>query len=234
MKIRVIDFETTGVPPDAAICQIGQCDVTINDGKVTVGMPSAMFVNPGRPIPPEARAVHHIRDRDVEHAPSVDRGLIQLMDGPPDVFCAHNAKFEREFYTGGNVPWICTRKVGMRLWPDAPNFQNQTLRYFLGIDGGYDFQAELAMPPHRAGPDCYITAHLVARALTAQPIEQLIEWSNQPSLLPGAINFGKHKGVLWSQCDSSYLEWMTRQPDMDEDKVFTARHWLNRRRSDAR
>lgn len=235
MKIRVLDFETTGMPPDAALCQIGQCDVTVGvGGNVTVGMPSAMFVNPGRPIPPEARGVHHIRDRDIEGAPSPDVGLMQLMAGPPDVFCAHHMKFDREFFSGAAVPWICTEKIGMRLWPDAPNFKNQTLRYFLGIDGAYDFQSELAMPPHRAGPDTYITAHLLARALAMQPIAQLIAWSNQPSLLPGAINFGKHKGVLWSQCDTSYLEWMTRQPDMDEDKKFTSKYWLERRRVDSR
>src|ERR1700727_1277829 len=27
MLLRVIDFETTGMPPDAALCEIGWCDV---------------------------------------------------------------------------------------------------------------------------------------------------------------------------------------------------------------
>lgn len=234
MRLRVMDLETTGMEPTDAVVQIGQCDVTLIDGKATVGMPSAMFVNPGRPIPPEARAVHHISEKDVTGAPTVDIGFLQLMAGPPDVFCAHNMKFDRQFFSGAYVPWICTRKIAMRLWPDAPNYQNQTLRYFLDVDNVEGFESWQAMPPHRAGPDTYITAHVLAKALERESVDQLIEWSNQPSLLPGAINFGKHKGVLWSQCDPSYLEWMARQPDMDEDKVFSAKHWLARRRADAR
>lgn len=234
MLIRVCDLETTGLPPDAAICQIGQCDVVLDDddhGPPHVGMPSAIFVNPGRPIPPEARAIHHIRDRDIAHAPSVDTGLMQLMAGAPDVFCAHNAQFERAFFEG-NGKWICTRKVAMRLWPEAPNFQNQTLRYLLDVDGSHEFESHLAMPPHRAGPDTYVTAHILARAIcTGTSIDQMIEWSNQPSLLPGNINFGKHKGTAWSQLPSDYLNWMCGAQDMDEDKKFTAKYWLDRQRS---
>ncbi|GAC1572623.1 MAG: hypothetical protein NVS3B5_01570 [Sphingomicrobium sp.] len=236
MKIRVTDFETTGLPPEAAICQIGHCDVMVDDdGRgPRVGVPSAIFVNPGRPIPPDSRAVHHICDRDVEGAPAVDTGLMQLMAGEPDIFCAHNAVFERAFFVG-NGKWICTRKVAMRLWPAVPNFQNQTLRYWLDVDGSHEFEAHLAMPPHRAHADAYVTAHVLARAImTGTSIDQMVEWSNQPSLLPGNINFGKHRGTPWSQLPADYLNWMCGAQDMDEDKKFTAKYWLDRRRSDGR
>ena len=56
----------------------------------------------------------------------------------------------------------------------------------------------------------------------------------KPSLLPGAIHFSKHKGTPWSKLDSGFLAWCLRQPDMDTDVKFTARYWLNRRRSDDR
>ena len=39
----------------------------------------------------------------------------------------------------------------------------------------------------------------------------------------------KHKGVAWSDCEPDYLRWIVRQPDMDEDKKFTAKHWLEKR-----
>lgn len=238
MLLRVIDFETTNLPPDCAICQIGRTDVLHRGGKPTILEPGAMFVNPEREIAPEARAIHHIRDRDVKDAPPVDLGLRSLMQanghGEPDVFAAHNAKFERDLFDGGGKPWICTRKIAMRLWPDAPNHQNQTLRYFLGIDGQYDFEAHLAMPPHRAGPDTYVTAHILARALVMESAEQLIRWSNEPSLLPGNIGFGKHKGLPWSQVPGDYLDWIVSKSDMDYEVKFTARHWLARRRSDDR
>lgn len=230
MLIRVVDFETTGLPPDAAVCEVGWCDVQIAE-EAFVGHPQAMFVNPNRPMPVEARAIHHISDADLAGAPPIETGFLRLMSGKPDAFVAHNARFEREFFTGAGIPWICTRKVGMRLWPDAPNHQNQTLRYFLGIDDDMTFDSDEAMPPHRAGPDTYVTAHIFAHAFAEATIEDMIAWSNQPSLLPGAINFGKHKGVLWSDCDPGYLQWIVKQPDMDEDKKFTARHYLAARQS---
>jgi exodeoxyribonuclease X len=226
MLIRVVDFETTGFPPDAAVCEVGWCDVKIADGAASVGQPQAMLVNPNRPMPAEARAIHHISDADLAGAPPITTGFLALTKDKPDVFVAHNAKFEREFFTGAGIPWICTRKVGIRLWPDAPNHQNQTLRYFLEIDNDLMFDEAAAMPPHRAGPDTYVTAHIFAHAWIEATIEDMMKWTDRPSLLPGAMNFGKHKGVLWSACDRSYLQWIVKQPDMDEDKKFTAQHYL--------
>jgi exodeoxyribonuclease X len=240
MLLRVVDLETTGLkPPEAAICEIGWTDVLLDtdlDGRVltTVDGPQAMYVNPGHPIPPEARAVHHISDRIVAQSSAPEVGLQLLTQGAPEVFVAHNATYDRQFFAGGDTPWICTRKVAMRLWPEAPNQQNQTLRYYLDIDGQYDFQPDRAAPPHRAGPDTYVTAHLVLKALESTTVTQMIEWTNQPSLLPGAIHFSKHKGTPWSKLDSGFLQWCLRQPDMDTDVKFTARYWLNRRRSDDR
>lgn len=227
--LRVIDTETTGID-DAAVCQIGWCDVIKPQGcAAMVGQPRQTLVNPRRPIPPEARAIHHISDRDVECAPPAETAFRSLTVGPPDVFCAHNAKFDRQYFSGGDIPWICTRKVAMRLWPDAPNHQNQTLRYFLGVDEVRGFNSDYAMPPHHAGPDTYITAHILAMALARASVEQLVRWSNQPSLLPGAIHFGKHKGTPWAKVDSGYLDWIVKQADMDPDVKFTARHWLAQR-----
>lgn len=225
--VRVIDFETTGLPPDAVVCEVGWCDVRIyDDGDVSIGKPIGMLVDPNRPMPPEARAIHHISDNDVFGCPSIVAGFMELTKGSPHAFVAHNAKFEREFFAGGEAAWICTLKVGRRLWPDSPSHSNQCLRYFLGID----LDDQLAMPPHRAAPDAYVTAFIFSAALKAgASVKDMIEWSNQPSLLPGAINFGKHKGVLWSACDRDYLRWITSQKDMDEDKRFTAKYWLEKR-----
>jgi exodeoxyribonuclease X len=153
----------------------------------------------------------------------------------PDAFVAHHAEFDKQFFDGDGMPWICTRKVAMRLWPTAPNFKNQTLRYVLGLDEDPGFDSFEAMPPHRAGPDSYVTAHLLARALKAASVAQLIEWSNQPALLPGAIAFGKHRGTPWEKVEPSYLEWIVHgAKEMDADVKFTARHWLERRLADAR
>lgn len=231
MKLRVIDFETDGMPPDARICELGYCDVrTYESDPAEIGDPVGMLIHTGRPMPADARAIHHISGADLVDAAPVERVWTTLREGDPSVFVAHQAAFERALFTGGETPWICTLKVARRLWPECPAHSNQCLRYHLNLD----LDDALATPAHRAAPDAYVTAAILLEALKLTTIEQMIAWSNQPSLLPGAIAFGKHKGAPWSQVDSGYLHWIIKAPDMDEDKVFTAKHWLDRRRNDDR
>ena len=227
MLLRVIDFESTGMPPDAALCEIGWCDVRIDaDGSSEIDPPVGMLVNPGRPMPPEARAIHHISDGDLVGAPSIDRGLIVLNQPFVDVFVAHHMAFEREFFTGGQKNWICTLKVGRRLWPESPSHSNQCLRYFLGIECDH----ALAMPVHRAAPDAYVTAHILVRAFEAgASLADMIAWSSAPSLLP-RVTFGKHRGQAWSDLPGDYLSWLVNKSDMDVDTKFTAKHWLEQKR----
>ncbi len=225
--IRVIDVETTGLePPDAEICEVAAIDVVrAPDGSIRCETGFSTLVRPSRPIPPEVSAVHHITDADVSGAPSWERVRSQLIDPRVIAYCAHNAKFERLFIDVGAPPWIDTYKVATRLWPDAPNHKNQTLRYWLGID----LDREQARPPHRAGPDAYVTAHILVRALGLMTATEMGRISAQPALLP-KLQFGKHFGVKFSDAPRDYLEWLSKQKDMDEDVVFTARTELSRRR----
>jgi exodeoxyribonuclease X len=220
MLLRVIDFETTGLPPDAAIVEVGWCDVV--DG--AVGEQGGMLVNPKRPIGIEAMATHHIRDHEVAEAEPIDLGLRRLMEGKPDVFVAHNAAFEQEFFRGGDSAWICTLKVARRLWPDAPRHTNSVLRYYLDLD----LDEERAMPPHRAAPDAYVTAHILAKALPIASIGDMVKWTKQPSLLP-RCTFGQHSGKVWDDVPTSYLTWMAGNEGMDADKRYTAKHHLKLR-----
>lgn len=230
MLLRVIDFESTGMPPDAALCEIGWCDVRTDAGAlIDIGVPVGMLVSPGRAMPPDARAIHHISDDDLAGAPSVDRGFLQLNHPSVDVFVAHHMAFEREFFSGGDRNWICTLKVGRRLWPDSPSHSNQCLRYFLGIE----LEDALAMPPHRAAPDAYVTAHILSVALNSGiSVADMIEWSAGPSLLP-RVTFGKHRGQAWKDLPGDYLDWLVRRSEMDADTKFTAQHWLEKRRKGA-
>lgn len=228
MIIRVIDFETTGIPTQTekhAICEVGWCDVDTD--RQIVGGPVSMLCNPGRTMPADALAVHHITDADVADCAGPDTAIAAMVSPRPDAWCAHNARYEQDFFTGADLPWICTRKVGMRLWPDAPNHQNQTLRYYLGIE----LDSSLAMPPHRAGPDAYVTAHILLAALSLASIEELIEWSSGHALLP-SVTFGKHRGRRWSELPWDYLDWIVRKSDLDGDTKFTAKHELQRREAE--
>ena len=219
---RAIDFETTGIPTETdkhAIVEIGWCDFT--DGKVE--MPGSVLCNPGRPIPHEAMAVHHITDKMVRGA----NGNLKVL-GKPDYFVAHNADYERQFFPT-EIPFICTYKVALRIWPDAPSHSLQFLRYHLAFHE--DNECELCDPPHRAGPDAYLCAFLLGRIFTeagTTTIEDMVRWSNGPALLP-RVNFGKHKGAKWEDVPADYLSWVVEKSDLDRDIKANAKHHLKAR-----
>lgn len=234
MLIRVLDFETTGLPETegSAICEIGYCDVvrSTSESEWRVCQPWSALCNPGCPIPPEIRAVHHISDADVANADPARHYLGVLRDGDPAAFAAHIAKFEQHFFQGGTIPWICTHKVACRLWPDAPSLSNQVLRYWLGLE----LPDEQAMPPHRAGPDAFVTAHILAKVLNlgTATVDDMIRWSSGPPLLP-KVMFGKHRGAKWDDVPTDYLDWLANKSDMDNDIKANARHHLKRRAAEA-
>ena len=237
MLIRVVDFESTGLPDDpggASICEAGWCDVNVHDaGAVEVGAPQALFVAPRHPIRPEIRAVHHIKDVELIGAPSSEVALTRLIGDGPDFLCAHNSKFEQAFFSSAPVKmpaslqWICSYKVALRLWPDAPSHSNQVLRYWLNLNLPDE---AAAMPPHRAGPDAYVTAHLLARIIEhgGASIEDMVRWSGGPPLLH-RLTFGKYKGELWKDLPSDYLNWILTKSDMDGDTKANAKFRLRER-----
>lgn len=224
MKIRVIDFETTGLPEDdvRAICEIGFTDVHDN---WTVDGPHSALVNPGHPIPPTTRAIHHISDADVAGCMAPDVACRVLMEDmePGDMFAAHNIKFEQAFFGGGEFPWICTLQCARHLFPDAPGHSNQVLRYWLGIDS--EFDPELAMPPHRAGPDTLVTAHILLRLIFASSVERLVQLTTEPVVLRN-VTFGKYRGSKWADLPRDYLQWIAFKSDLGADEKHTARHLL--------
>lgn len=230
-RIRFVWTEKNGrLAPEAAVCEIGYTDVWHakpegGDPHWHVGATTATFVNPWRPIPPEISAVHHIVDADIVGAPSFDEAIAPVLTGTKVVLCAHNAKFERQFITAP-ATWICTYKVALHLAPNAPAHNLQTLRYWLKLD----VDRVKASPPHRAGPDTYVNAHLVARMAARLTIEDMVSISARPAMLP-KFHFGKHQGVPLRDVPSDYLNWVVSPKGItdDEDVLFTARYHLKMR-----
>lgn len=237
MILRSVDVETTGLDPaqGARVCEIGWTDVvdlpkdkTGDVAQWAISAPRATLVNPGCPIPPEISAIHHIVDADVIGAPKFTEAFQPLMDGAPDVvFCAHVAKFEQLFITVP-VGWICTYKVALSLAPHAPSHSLQALRYWLKLD----LDRKTADPPHRAGPDSYVCAHLIARLIKKLTIEQMIEITARPAFLP-KFTFGAHAMKPIADVPESYLEWIVSPKGItdNEDVRHTAFTELARRRS---
>lgn len=216
MIFRAIDFETTGIPTETdkhAVAEWARCDIG--------DIPDSMLCDPGRPIPHEAMAVHHITDAMVKGFEPFDPAVL----GTPDYFAAHNADYERQFFTP-SAPVICTYKVALRVWKEAPSHSLQFLRYHLDLP----VDEHLAMPPHRAGPDAYLCSLLLERLLAeGTDVETMVRWSSGPALFH-RVNFGKHEGMLWSELPSDYLNWMAfKAPEMDRDRRANAKYHLTRR-----
>lgn len=233
-RMRVIDLETTGNAPPAEVIEFARVEVVVGDGGTcSVEAPVSRLFRPLHGIPPEAMAVHHLTEADFDSAmPAATLALLRealLAAPPPDILVAHNAEFEQAFLAeamGGAVQWICTYKVALHVWPDAPRHSNQVLRYWRGLA----LDPKLAMPPHRAGPDAWVTAHLLAELLKHVDIEQMLAWTLEPRHLP-LVPFGKHRGQKWSDVPGDYLQWMVGQDSMERDVLFAAEREVIRRRS---
>lgn len=232
-KVRILDVETSGLPEDEnhAICEIGWVDLDLQS--MSIGNPVTFLVNPGHPIPPHIRAIHHISDQDVADAMRPDQALTQLMKGmgPDDVFAAHKADFEQNFIGGGDRRWICTWKVSLRAWPEYISHSNQALRYELDIDSEPGFDPAAAQPVHRSLPDAYVTAHILRKELALRPLERLVEITKEPGFLYW-IGGQKHKGKTFKEVaaeDPGYLHWIVDKSDMSADDKFTAKWHLDRR-----
>lgn len=223
MLFRVIDFETSGEKPDGEVIEVGWIDT---DGLSVKRIPHARLIKPERPISVETMAVHHITESAASTGSHPANVFGELGDVPEDfAFVAHSAKFEREWWPDAPArPWICTYKCALRVWPESPRHSNQVLRYFLGMDY---LPPHYAMPPHRAAPDAYVTAHILTKLLQRATAEELIEWSAQPALLP-RVTFGKHRGTSWRDVDWGFLEWVSIR-DFDEDVLHTVRTEMERR-----
>jgi exodeoxyribonuclease X len=225
--IRIFDVETTGIEPkEHRVVEIAAFDLHANNRIERVG---AYLVNPGRVIPPEASAVHHLIDADVAGAHPFDNVWARYLANAPVVYAAHNCAFEQSYIpTPEGTQWICTHKSSLRVWPDAPGHSNQVLRYWLGLGGKVGFDRQLASPAHRAEPDAYVTAWVLSMLLGATSFENLITWTKEPKVYP-RMTFGKHRGQKWSDVPVDYLQWMCNQRDMDTDWQYGAKLELERR-----
>lgn len=233
MKYRVIDLETTGTVEDkergirVGVVEIGYTDVT---DEMEIGETYSAYVDSGIPIPPEAQAVHHISDADVSGAMNYMQACQTLMSGMEqgDIFVAHNAPFEQAFFGGGHHSWICTYRCAQHVWDDVQNYSNQVLRYWLGLDAKMQ-DVSRSMPPHRAGPDTYVTAHLLVRILQERTAEELVKLTRTMPLIKKVPFNGEHRGKLFSELDEGMLEWITKK-DFSPEIMNTARHWLRVKR----
>lgn len=225
--IRVVDFEATSLEADASIVEVGWTDLNVTSGQIGPTFSTLCRVDH---IPPEARAVHHIRVEETRDFPPFDRRLLhdQAVQAGAYAWAAHNSDFEERFVYG-SLPMFCTYKAALREWPEAPSHGLFALLYWLEDQGRVEIDRARAAPPHRSGPDSYATAVVLKRLLDDGVTGRMLwQWTSEPRILP-RCPLGDHRGKRWAEVDWGFLEWITRKVD-DADIRFNAQLEIDRRR----
>lgn len=229
MRYWVVDCETTGFGNEDKVVEVGgfYCE----DDRIIKHYES--LVNPGRDIPAEVSAIHHITAKHVVDAPTIEDAMMPFFDEDFDFVVAHKADFDKKFMDFGECPWACTLKLSKVVYPNAPSHKNQVLRYHLGLPDPIYASASFA---HRALYDAEVTTHLfhhlLSKATSEEPMEKMLHVSNNPILLK-TCKLKKHADKPWSEVPRDYLNWIlnprTPHPQpFDEDIIFTARYYYDR------
>lgn len=238
----VIDLETTGLEPPAEVIEIGwtRLHLDTETRAVEISPPQARLFSPSAPLTPENIAVHHLTDAMLagfERCTDDDLATIACEDAPQFLVAA-NCAFEKQWFPphltqqidDRQPHWLCTVKASARLHPEAESHSNQAMRYRLGLD----LPEALAMPPHRAGPDSYVTAHILAEFIKrGVRVSDMVRWQMEPRFMTKCPIGKQWRGKPWADVDAGFLEWLLRQPDMDADACHWASIELERRRNAA-
>jgi exodeoxyribonuclease X len=223
MKLVVVDTETSDLDPDkgAKLLELAWIELTHESESWVQTFSAEYYIQYNGPINPHAQAVHHIHaDMLKEENGAIKRYdviLTLLKRIEPDSICvAHNADFDAKFLPEVNRPWICTFRSAKHIWPGAPGFSNQVLRYWLNLEpklpeGKY---------PHQALYDVSVTTGILLKMLANHSPEQLLSLSKKPVRLKN-IGFGKHRGASFEQIPRDYLMWLRGQTNLDDDLKHT-------------
>jgi len=225
--LAFFDLETTGIDPMTdRIVEI--CVMRVDpDGEVET---RTRRINPERPIPPAATAVHGIRDEDVRDAPTfrqIARGLLEFIGGA-DLAGFNIHRFDaplldREFRDCGMDFALADRRIvdAMTIFHRMePRDLSAAVRFYLDRD---------LVGAHAAEADVAATLDILDAQLERYPdlprsVEELDAWSR--SGRPGGVDrsgkfvwkndeavfaFGKHQGRSLRRIAGEapdYLEWI--------------------------
>lgn len=227
----VLDTETTGLDVKDRICALG----LVLDGAIHYEL-----IRPGKKIPPEASAIHHITNEMVEDAPvfaeSQSYELIQSLNNAEHTLVSHNAPFDLAMLQKEGIAWqgqvIDTLKCSKALMDDLDGYSLQFLRYELRLyRNEADVFKEYGMDivPHHPVSDALHAKMIYEYLLDLSDEEALIAMSKSHVLLT-RLPFGKYAKRRIEEIalkDAAYLKWMLESlMDMDEDLRYSIEHHM--------
>ena len=139
-----LDLETTGLRAETdRIVEIGAVRFDEN-GRILDRFQS--LVNPDRPMPPSAQAIHSLGDVDLAAAPIAAQILpafLRFLDAPSTILLAHNAWFDAGFLgqelkraeiADSDLAVVDTLALARRRLPLLPNHRLDTIAQALGLE----------------------------------------------------------------------------------------------------
>lgn len=159
--IVMLDFETTGLSPDAGARITEVAALRIEGGRIVDRFVS--LVNCHVSVPPFITALTGITQRMVDSAPCVSHVVPELLRFiGTDTLSAHNASFDEKFLLAESASLglqsqhrslLCSLKLARRLFPGLPGYKLEMLAPSLGI--------RFNGAAHRAEADAEVSARLL-------------------------------------------------------------------------
>lgn len=206
MALRAIfyDTETTGIRADKEhIIEIAAYDPVLD-------RTFEQFINPGRPIPPEATAIHKITDEMVASAPrfdSVAQEFIKFCEGDVVLIAHNNDAFDYHFLrtefdrVGMVMPswkFLDSLKWARRYRADLPRHTLQFLREIYNVP---------ANNAHRALDDVIVLHKVFSYMTDDLSIDDIYALLNRPRDIHH-MPFGKHQGTPLVSLPNDYIKWL--------------------------
>lgn len=229
-KYLVADTETSGLGPEAKVCEIGFFEL---DAQGAVVDQRESLIDCQCSIAPGASATHGLVYDDVKSSPTIDEWFSEddptcygrRLQADKVVFIAHKAEFDLPFfapYIDGEVQPVCTLRLARSVYPDLESHTLGALVFALDLPRAH-------RNAHRVlsdVTDCHnLVQHLMQRLGCS--LDGLAELCQQPFILR-RMTFGKHRGQRFEDIPTSYMKWMVNNiPDLDVDTRHTIAHYLS-------
>ena len=213
MRIIIADVESTGLGREDEVCELAFIE---GDHDLLVLNEFQSLIKPSGPIKAEASAASHITNEMVADAPA----MAEVLAGFPEEYFSnvliigHNCRFDYRMLAPhwDITALLCTMVTARRVYPNAPNYKLQTLRYWLGLDveGG----------AHRAMEDVITTYELLDRLIfdSKQDLLAMIEENARfAEEYANTIQFGKHKGKHVKDLPAQYVTWLLTLENLEPE-----------------
>lgn len=201
-RIGLVDCETTGLGADDRIVELA---IVIGERGVIVGK-HHWLLNPGRPIPEEATAIHKIKDADVVRAPTFAEIAVEValaLEGA--IPAAYNSGFDRRFIAAAwreaslpALPWFLSPEC---VWLDPLVIARRIQKYAKGKRLG-DVAARLGIEGgelHRATADATLA------------LEVLYAFAKNKNLPDTYEDMAHRQQQLAAEQEADLAAWRSRQ-----------------------